>query len=92
MDSNTISLLKDIELLDSLSDEELREISAAFVIKKVNKSELVLDEEDTNNVMYMVLSGELKIVQTSTGAIVEINQPNLPIKTSKSGRMSWRSE
>ena len=57
--------LKNIELLDSLSDEELREISVAFVIKKVNKNELVLDEEDTNNVMYMVLSGELKVVQTS---------------------------
>lgn len=36
--------------------------------------------------------GAKAFVQTSTGAIVEINQPNLPIKTSKSGRMSWRSE
>lgn len=65
MDNNTLELLKKIELLDSLSDEELREISDAFVIKKVNKNELVLHEEDTNNVMYMVLSGELKVVQTS---------------------------
>ena len=66
MDDNTIELFKKIELLDSLSDEELREISVAFIIKKVNKNELVLNEEDTNNVMYMVLSGELKVVQTST--------------------------
>ena len=65
MDDNTISLLKNIELMDSLSDQELREISAAFVIKKVNKNELVLQEEDTNNVMYMILSGELKVVQAS---------------------------
>lgn len=33
MNDNTTVLLKSIELLDSLSDEELREISAAFVIK-----------------------------------------------------------
>lgn len=65
MDENTIALLKKIKLLDSLSDEELKGISVAFVIKKVNKNELVLNEEDTNNVMYMVLSGELKVVQTS---------------------------
>ena len=58
MDDNTIRLLKKIELLDSLSDEELREICTAFAIKKVVKNELVLNEEDTNNVMYMVLSGE----------------------------------
>jgi len=36
--------------------------------------------------------GAKAFVQTSTGAIVEINQPNLPIKASKSGRLSWRSE
>lgn len=65
MDDNTIALLKEIELLDSLSDEELKDVSDAFVIKKVNRNELVLHEEDTNNFMYMVLSGELKVVQTS---------------------------
>jgi type IV pilus assembly protein PilY1 len=36
--------------------------------------------------------GSKAFVQTSTGTIVEIPQPNLPIKTTKSGRMSWRSE
>lgn len=36
--------------------------------------------------------GTKAFAQTSTGAIVEINQPNLPIKTHKSGRMNWRSE
>jgi type IV pilus assembly protein PilY1 len=34
--------------------------------------------------------GSKAFVQTSTGTIVEIPQPNLPIKTTKSGRMSWR--
>ncbi|MCP4693310.1 MAG: hypothetical protein GY859_35040, partial [Desulfobacterales bacterium] len=34
-------------------------------------------------------SGSSAFIQTSTGTIVEIAQPNLPIKTSKSGRTSW---
>jgi type IV pilus assembly protein PilY1 len=33
--------------------------------------------------------GSKAFVQTSTGAIVEIPQPNLPIKSSKSGRTKW---
>ncbi|MBW2677267.1 MAG: hypothetical protein JRD49_06820 [Deltaproteobacteria bacterium] len=36
--------------------------------------------------------GSKAFVQTSTGTIVEIPQPNLPIKTTKSGRLNWRSE
>jgi len=36
--------------------------------------------------------GAKAFVQTSTGAIVEIEQPNLPIKSSKSGRSSWRCD
>jgi type IV pilus assembly protein PilY1 len=36
--------------------------------------------------------GSKAFVQTSTGTIVEIPQPNLPIKATKSGRTSWRSE
>lgn len=63
MDDKTLASLKQIELLDSLSDEELKDISAAFVIKKVNKNELVLHEKDTGNFMYMVLSGKVKVVQ-----------------------------
>ncbi len=34
--------------------------------------------------------GTKAFAQTSTGAIVEIEQPNLPIKAAKTGRMYWR--
>ena len=67
LDDSLVALLKKIDLLGSLSDEELFKISAMFVIKKVNKNEIVLYEEDTNNFMYMVLSGELKVVQAGAG-------------------------
>ncbi len=37
--------------------------------------------------------GETKaIVQTSTGEIIEIEQPNLPVKAARTGRMSWRTD
>jgi len=65
MDVNLAGLLKKIELLASLTDEELRVISSRFIIKKIRKGEVILREEDTNNFMYMILSGKLKIVQTT---------------------------
>lgn len=65
MNESLAGLLKKIELLASLSDEELRLISARFIIKQVKKNEIILREEDTNNVMYMVLLGKLKVVQTT---------------------------
>lgn len=65
MDINLTDLLKRIELLASLTDEELRLISSRFIIKKIKKGEVILHEEDTNNFMYMILSGKLKIVQTT---------------------------
>jgi type IV pilus assembly protein PilY1 len=34
--------------------------------------------------------GSTAFVQTSTGTIVEIPQPNLPIKNTKSGNLTWR--
>lgn len=36
--------------------------------------------------------GAKVVAQTSTGAIVEIEQPNLPIKAARTGRMSWRTD
>jgi type IV pilus assembly protein PilY1 len=36
--------------------------------------------------------GAKAFVQTSTGAIVEIEQPNLPLTNVKSGRINWRSD
>lgn len=77
MDDRLMALFKKIDLFGSLSDEDLLKISATFVIKKVNKNEIILYEEDTNNFMYMVLSGELKIVQSGTEGseiIVAIHQ------------------
>jgi type IV pilus assembly protein PilY1 len=34
-------------------------------------------------------SGSTVFLQSSTGAILEIEQPNLPLKNSKAGKVSW---
>jgi CRP/FNR family cyclic AMP-dependent transcriptional regulator len=65
MDANLTDLLRRIDLLASLTDEELRLISSRFIKKKIRKGEIILREEDTNNFMYMILSGKLKVVQTT---------------------------
>jgi len=65
-DKNLIQFLQKIELLASLTEEELRLISTQFIIKQIKKNETILYEEDTNNFMYMILSGKLKVVQTTS--------------------------
>jgi type IV pilus assembly protein PilY1 len=44
----------------------------------------------TPNIQTGTEEGAKAFAQTSTGAIVEIEQPNLPIKNAKTGRVYWR--
>ena len=66
IDKNLIRFLEKIELFASLTEEELHLISTKFIIKQIKKNEIILYEEDTNNFMYMILSGKLKVVQTTS--------------------------
>ena len=66
IDKNLIRFLEKIELFVSLTEEELYLISTKFIIKQIKKNEIILYEEDTNNFMYMILSGKLKVVQTTS--------------------------
>jgi CRP/FNR family cyclic AMP-dependent transcriptional regulator len=58
-----IDYLKKIPLFFSLSDEELHEISDIIVIKRFKKNEIILYEEDTNDYMYVILNGKVKVIQ-----------------------------
>ncbi|MEW6214503.1 MAG: Crp/Fnr family transcriptional regulator [Nitrospirota bacterium] len=60
-----IESFKNIQLFSSLTDEELHQISGEMVIKRFKKNETILYEEDTNEFMYIVLSGKVKAVQVS---------------------------
>jgi CRP/FNR family transcriptional regulator len=60
-----IVLLKNIQLFSSLTDQELRKISAKIKIRTFKKNQTILREEDTNEFMYTILSGRVKVVQTT---------------------------
>lgn len=61
----SFDLFKNIELFSSLSDEELLQISHSVTIKKFKKNEIILREEETNQFMYIILTGKVKVIQTS---------------------------
>jgi len=58
-------LLKKIQLFSSLNNQELMQISDKIRIKLFKKNEAILREEDTNEYMYTILSGGVKVIQIS---------------------------
>jgi len=60
-----IRSLKKVELFDSLSFEELSQITGRMAIKSFKKNEVILYEEDTNEFMYIILDGEAKVIQVT---------------------------
>jgi CRP/FNR family transcriptional regulator len=65
MGKHEIESLGSIQLFSSLSDEELRLVNDKLVLKRFRKNEIILQEEDTNEYMYIVLDGKVKVVQTT---------------------------
>lgn len=64
-EQNTIGLLRRIQLFSSLSDEELHQINQWIIIRNYKKNETILYEEDTNQFMYIILSGKVKAIKTT---------------------------
>lgn len=60
-----ITSLKTIQLFSSLSDKELQEIGKKLIIKDYDRNETILYEEDTNQFMYIILSGKVKVIKTT---------------------------
>ncbi len=60
-----IEFFKKIQLFSSLSDEELSQIGCKVVVKPFKRNETILHEEDTNEFMYIILQGKVKVVQTT---------------------------
>ena len=60
-----IESLRKIQLFFSLSDEDLRLVSDKLFAKRFRKNEIILQEEDTNEYMYIILEGKVKVVQTT---------------------------
>jgi CRP/FNR family transcriptional regulator len=60
-----IDALRCIPLFDTLTEDELLIITERFRIKRFKKSEIILFEEDTNEYMYIILKGRVKVTQTT---------------------------
>jgi CRP/FNR family transcriptional regulator len=58
-------LLKKTELFHSLGDEEMEQIINKMIVKQFKKNETILYEEDTNEFMYVILLGKVKVVRTT---------------------------
>ncbi len=62
---NIFGLLRNIRLFSALTDGELRQIRDNIAIKRYRKHEVILYEENTNQVMYIILAGKVKVLQTT---------------------------
>lgn len=60
-----IEFLRNIQLFSSLRDEELNQICSKVIVKEFKKNEVILYEEDTNDFMYIILLGKVKVIQTT---------------------------
>lgn len=55
--------LKKTELFSSLTDREIQDIMDKVSVKQFRKNETILYEEDTNEFMYIILLGKVKVVR-----------------------------
>lgn len=62
----SINLLKSMPFFATVSDAEISNINKIISRKRFSKNEIILVEEDTSNYMYIIFSGKVKVVQTST--------------------------
>lgn len=60
-----IEILQNTQLFSSLTDEELKLIANKIRIEEFKRNEIVLREEDTNEYMYIILDGQVKVIQAT---------------------------
>ncbi len=58
-------ILARIQLFKDLTREEIAAIRDKMFMRRFKKGEIILREEDTNKVMYIILKGRVKVVQTT---------------------------
>jgi len=65
MEEHVADALLKIELFTSLSREELKGIIKRIDVKTFKRNDIILQEEDANEFMYIILDGEAKIIQAT---------------------------
>ena len=64
-DKQKHDFIKKTQLFFSLTDNETDQIINKIAVKQFKKNETILHEEDTNEFMYLILSGKVKAVRTT---------------------------
>lgn len=64
--TTVLSTLKRIPFLSVLSDKELAEVERAISVKRYSKNEAILLEDNIQDYMYIVYSGRVKAIQSSS--------------------------
>lgn len=59
------NIIKNIPFLACLSENELEELRQVLVEKHFTRNKIVFFEEDTQNYMYIIISGKVKVVHIS---------------------------
>src|SRR5208282_1341899 len=63
--NNGLESLSRIELFSSLDPDELELAIEKMTLKSFKRGEIILYEEDSNEFMYIILDGAVKIIQTT---------------------------
>ena len=64
-DNQKNDFLKNIQLYSSLTNDEIDQLIKKIIVKKFNKNDTILYEDDTNEFMYIILIGKVKVVRAT---------------------------
>jgi CRP/FNR family transcriptional regulator len=56
-------MLRHIELFSSIGEKELHQITEHIIQRNYKKNQIILDEEETNEFMYIIIRGKVKIAR-----------------------------
>jgi CRP/FNR family transcriptional regulator, cyclic AMP receptor protein len=63
--SEVLESLKQMQMFSSLTNEDISEFIGKIIVRQFRKDEVILFENDSNAYMYLILSGRVKVVQTT---------------------------
>ena len=64
-ESSRNDFIKKAEIFSSLNDAEMVQILNKLSVKQFTKGEMILYEEDTNQYMYVIMLGKVKVIKTT---------------------------
>jgi len=68
--------LKNVQLFADLPDNDLEDLAAAITLQHLEKGEMLFEEGDQGDVMYLIDSGEIEILKSSAQRQVLLNVLN----------------